>query len=104
MALTTESLPMSLGALRASKHWENCSANRTVKDEMRENLIAKLKSGGELFPDYGEVVWNLHLNPGETKKITLVYTIKYPKTQRVTFGLQSEQTRGNNSNRAMKKR
>ena len=62
------------------------------------------KTGGELFPDYGEVVWNLHLNPGETKKINLVYTIKYPKTQRVTFGLQSEQSRGNNSNRAMKKR
>jgi uncharacterized protein (TIGR02231 family) len=62
------------------------------------------KTGGELFPDYGEVVWNLHLNPGETKKITLIYTIKYPKTQNVTFGLQSEQARGNNSNRAMKKR
>jgi uncharacterized protein (TIGR02231 family) len=58
------------------------------------------KTGAEFFPDYGEVVWNMRLNPGETKKITLIYTIKYPKNQRVTFGLQNEQTRS--SNRASK--
>ena len=50
MALNTESLPLTLGALRASKHWGACAAMRTVKDEMRVNLIAKLKAGVELFP------------------------------------------------------
>jgi uncharacterized protein (TIGR02231 family) len=63
------------------------------------------KTGAEFFPDYGEVVWNMRLNPGETKKITLIYTIKYPKNQRITFGLQNEQTRSNNrANKAMIKR
>lgn len=63
------------------------------------------KSGAEFFPDYGEVVWNMHLNPGETKKITLIYTVKYPKNQRVTFGLQNDQTRSNSrANKAMQKR
>ena len=33
-----------------SAHWEHCSRLRSVKDEIRENLIAKLRSGVELFP------------------------------------------------------
>ena len=35
----------TLGELRSSGY-----ASRSVKDEMRANLIAKLKSGGRLFP------------------------------------------------------
>ncbi|MEM7417240.1 MAG: magnesium chelatase [Gemmatimonadota bacterium] len=37
--------PTTLGALRASGY-----ASRTVKDEMRANLVRKLKAGEELFP------------------------------------------------------
>ena len=37
--------PDTLGALRAAG-WES----RTVKDEMRANLIRKLRSGEDLFP------------------------------------------------------
>jgi len=41
-------LPTVLGGLRGTK-WER-TAGRSVKDELRENLIAKLKSGERLFP------------------------------------------------------
>ncbi|MEX2467409.1 MAG: magnesium chelatase [Gemmatimonadota bacterium] len=41
----TESRPTTLGALKASGY-----ASRTVKDEMRQNLVQKLRDGEELFP------------------------------------------------------
>ena len=50
MSPATEVLPSTLGQLRVSAHWEHCSRVRSVKDEIRENLIAKLRSGVELFP------------------------------------------------------
>ena len=37
--------PTTLGALRASGY-----RSRSVKEELRENLLAKLRSGGPLFP------------------------------------------------------
>ncbi|MCC6588494.1 MAG: magnesium chelatase [Bryobacterales bacterium] len=43
-------LPHTLGALRRSKFSEEKLAERTVKDELRENLMAKLASGESLFP------------------------------------------------------
>jgi magnesium chelatase subunit I len=46
------SLPQTLGALRGSSHFsESRLRERSVKDELRENLIAKLKSKEELFPE-----------------------------------------------------
>jgi magnesium chelatase subunit I len=42
-------LPDTLGALRRSA-WADPSRPRTVKDEVRANLIARLKAGGPLFP------------------------------------------------------
>lgn len=42
--------PLNLGELRKSEFSEARIRNRTVKDEMRENLIAKLKSKESLFP------------------------------------------------------
>jgi len=42
-------LPDTLGALRRSA-WSDPSRPRSVKDEVRANLIAKLKAGGPLFP------------------------------------------------------
>jgi magnesium chelatase subunit I len=41
----TEQRPTTLGELKASNY-----ATRTVKQEMRENLVCKLRSGEELFP------------------------------------------------------
>ena len=43
-------LPQSLGELRTSQFPEACLKTRTVKDEMRGNLIARLQSGETLFP------------------------------------------------------
>jgi len=44
-------LPQTLGELRASRDWnETRLRTRTVKDELRENLIARLKSKDSIFP------------------------------------------------------
>ena len=44
-------LPQTLGALKRSTHYsQERLAGRTVKDELRENLITKLRSKEELFP------------------------------------------------------
>ena len=43
----TQRLPETLGALKASPHATR--ARRRVKDELRENLIARLAEGGPLF-------------------------------------------------------
>ena len=46
----TWALPHTLGSLRRSQWTEERVANRTVKDELRENLILRLREGGPLFP------------------------------------------------------
>ncbi|HBY58952.1 MAG TPA: magnesium chelatase [Solibacterales bacterium] len=43
-------LPHTLGALRRSPYSEERLAARTVKEELRGNLICRLRQGGELFP------------------------------------------------------
>jgi magnesium chelatase subunit I len=43
-------LPRTLGALRASRFSEDRIATRTVKDEIRQNLICKLQKKEPLFP------------------------------------------------------
>lgn len=44
------SLPKTLGELKSSEYTEAKLARRGVKDELRENLICKLKRGDKLFP------------------------------------------------------
>jgi magnesium chelatase subunit I len=43
-------LPLTLGALRKSAYPESLLGSRSVKDELRQNLICKLKRREELFP------------------------------------------------------
>jgi magnesium chelatase subunit I len=43
-------LPDTLGALRSYKNFESSLVRRTVKDELRENLICKLERREPLFP------------------------------------------------------
>jgi magnesium chelatase subunit I len=43
-------LPRTLGALRASNHFAQLSSERTLKEELRSNLICKLSRGETLFP------------------------------------------------------
>jgi magnesium chelatase subunit I len=49
MAQPTDS-PRTLGSLRNSEYPESLLARRSVKDELRQNLICKLKRREELFP------------------------------------------------------
>jgi len=46
----TQDFPRTLGALRQSSFSEARLANRSVKDELRANLICKIQRGEELFP------------------------------------------------------
>ena len=49
--MTTRRLPQTLGELRASRDFSEVRiANRSVKDELRENLIERLKSRETIFP------------------------------------------------------
>jgi magnesium chelatase subunit I len=50
MHQNTSELPHTLGELRASAFPENRIARRTVKDELRSNLICKLRRKERLFP------------------------------------------------------
>lgn len=40
-------------------------------------------NGAEYDKTYGKLLWNLRVQPGETKKIRFEYTIKYPKGKQV---------------------
>lgn len=46
----TKTLPQTLGALRSSPYGKPPLAGRGVRDEIRTNLIERLKRGGPLFP------------------------------------------------------
>src|SRR3954451_1119885 len=50
LSRATQELPRTFGALRPSSFSEARVANRTVKDELRSNLICKIQRGEELFP------------------------------------------------------
>jgi magnesium chelatase subunit I len=47
---SVSALPDVLGALRRSAYSETRIANRSVKDELRSNLICRLQRGEQLFP------------------------------------------------------
>ena len=47
---TTAHRPATLGEWKASEWAQRCPPGRTVKDEVRDNLIARLRDGGPLFP------------------------------------------------------
>jgi magnesium chelatase subunit I len=46
----TQDLPRTLGALRASSFSESKLVRRSVKDELRQNLICRIQGGQPLFP------------------------------------------------------
>ena len=47
---TTQDLPRTLGALRQSSFSQAKLGRRSVKDELRNNLICRIQRGEELFP------------------------------------------------------
>jgi magnesium chelatase subunit I len=59
MSTIPGNLPDSLGSLRQSAFAEQRAGSRSVKDEVRRNLICRLQRGDELFPGvvgYGDTV------------------------------------------------
>src|SRR6266851_8083797 len=50
MPTTTRDLPQTLGDLKNSHFSEDRIGSRTVKDELRSNLICRLQRGDTLFP------------------------------------------------------
>ena len=50
MSRATQELPRTLGALRHSPYSEAKFGDRSVKDELRNNLICKIQRGETLFP------------------------------------------------------
>ena len=50
MSKLTQDLPRTLSALQASSFSEAKLVGRSVKDELRQNLICRLQSGERLFP------------------------------------------------------
>jgi magnesium chelatase subunit I len=50
LSRATQELPRTLGALRSSSFSEAKLAARSVKDELRSNLICKIQRGDTLFP------------------------------------------------------
>lgn len=52
----------------------------TIK-EIEVNM--KELSKGTLFDNTGKVKWNMNLQPGETKSVTLTFSIKYPKNKQI---------------------
>lgn len=50
----------------------------------KEIEIEKIEfSGGIVDENTGKVTWNLKLKPGETKKLTIKYSVKFPKEQNI---------------------
>jgi hypothetical protein len=35
--------------------------------------------GAQVTKDYGKLLWRIKLQPGESKKIRVVYTLKFPE-------------------------
>lgn len=50
MTQATQEVPRTLGALRASQFSQERIGNRTVKDELRSNLMCRIQRGDTLFP------------------------------------------------------
>jgi uncharacterized protein (TIGR02231 family) len=54
------------------------SRNKEIEVEILEMGEAKYTA------DYGKVLWNVDIRPGETKKIRFVYSVKYPKDKQLS--------------------
>ncbi len=53
----------------------------TKQQDIEIKLIDK--DGAEYLKEYGKISWDLKLKAGESKKVKLVYSLKYPKTKTI---------------------
>ncbi len=54
------------------------SQNTEIEVELIES------SDAEYLKDYGKLSWNIKLDPGQSKRLTFTYSVKYPKNQVVS--------------------
>jgi uncharacterized protein (TIGR02231 family) len=52
------------------------------KDKEIEVALTK-DGGGMVEPDLGILTWNIELQPGESRKVSFSYTVKYPKEKKL---------------------
>lgn len=63
----------------------------TVKDQVPVSSNGSIEvqpielSGGKLNSQTGYITWDLDIKPGETKQLTLTYSVKYPKDRTVVL-------------------
>jgi len=57
-----------------------------VPISMNKDIVVEAEEmeGASYSADYGRVLWKLKLAPGESKKLKLVYSVKYPKDKQVS--------------------
>ena len=55
-----------------------------VSEDAEITVEATEMSKGVLDPATGIITWNFNIQPGETQKVILTYTIRYPKSKTVT--------------------
>ncbi|MCU0443438.1 MAG: mucoidy inhibitor MuiA family protein [Microscillaceae bacterium] len=55
-----------------------------AKDSQIEVELVEAQNA-EINPISGKITWRITLNPAETKKLTLRYSLKYPKNKTITF-------------------
>lgn len=74
------------------KNNKNTPINIEVLDQYpvskQKDIVVELleKDGAEVNETFGKLLWKLDIKPGQNKKVTFSYSIKYPKDQ--TIGLQ----------------
>ena len=54
------------------------SQNTEIEVELIESLEAVY------VKEYGKLSWNIKLDPGQSKRLTFTYSVKYPKNQVVS--------------------
>jgi uncharacterized protein (TIGR02231 family) len=56
-----------------------------VPISQNKDIVVEIEdmSDAQYTEDYGKLLWKLNLAPGESKKIRLVYSVKYPKDKQV---------------------
>lgn len=54
-----------------------------VSQNSQIDVTLEEKGSAEYLKEYGKLMWKLSISPGQTKKERFVYTVKYPKKERV---------------------
>ena len=71
------------------KNNRNQAIEIDLEDQIPVSTIKEIEvkteelSNGNLYDNTGKVKWKMNLQPGETKSVTLSFSIKYPKSKQI---------------------